>query len=128
MCYGPEGGSAIIRVIGGSAPYFYSIDNQESVSFGEAGSSQTTFTIQNIKPGGHSITITDSNSCSVEELSVSISMPNPISISHFNKIKLSQLGVIRLEAYQFLLQEVLHHIFIHGAALRVIILHQPHLR
>ena len=92
LCYGPEGGSAIIRVIGGSAPYFYSIDNQESVSFGEAGSSQTTFTIQNIKPGGHSITITDSNSCSVEELSVSISMPNPISISHFQQNQVEPIG------------------------------------
>lgn len=92
LCYGPEGGSAIIRVIGGSAPYFYSIDNQESVSFGETGSSQTTFTIQNIKPGGHSITITDSNSCSVEELSVSISMPNPISISHFQQNQVEPIG------------------------------------
>ncbi len=92
LCYGPEGGSAIIRVIGGSAPYFYSIDNQESVSFGQAGSSQTTFTIQNIKPGGHSITITDSNSCSVEELSVSISMPNPISISHFQQNQVVPIG------------------------------------
>ena len=92
LCYGPEGGSVIIRVIGGSAPYFYSIDNQESVSFGEAGSSQTTFTIQNIKPGGHSITITDSNSCSVEELSVSISMPNPISISHFQQNQVEPIG------------------------------------
>ena len=92
LCYGPEGGSAIIRVIGGSAPYFYSIDNQESVSFGEAGSSQTTFTIQNIKPGGHSITITDSNSCSVEELSVSISMPNQISISHFQQNQVEPIG------------------------------------
>lgn len=92
LCYGPEGGSAIIRVIGGSAPYFYSIDNQESVSFGEAGSSQTTFTIQNIKPGGHSITIIDSNSCSVEELSVSISMPNQISISHFQQNQVEPIG------------------------------------
>jgi len=92
LCYGPEGGSAIIRVIGGSAPYFYSIDNQESVSFGQAGSSQTTFTIQNIKPGGHSITITDSNSCSVEELSVSISMPNLISISHFQQNQVEPIG------------------------------------
>ena len=92
LCYGPEGGSVIIRVIGGSAPYFYSIDNQESVSFGETGSSQTTFTIQNIKPGGHSITITDSNSCSVEELSVSISMPNPISISHFQQNQVEPIG------------------------------------
>ncbi|MDC1393442.1 gliding motility-associated C-terminal domain-containing protein [Flavobacteriaceae bacterium] len=92
LCYGPEGGSAIIRVIGGSAPYFYSIDNQESVSFGQAGSSQTTFTIQNIKPGGHSITITDSNSCSVEELSVSISMPNLISISHFQQNQVEPVG------------------------------------
>ena len=92
LCYGPEGGSAIIRVIGGSAPYFYSIDNQESVSFGQAGSSQTTFTIQNIKPGGHSITITDSNSCSVEEFSVSISMPNPISISHFQQNQVEPIG------------------------------------
>ena len=92
LCYGPEGGSVIIRVIGGSAPYFYSIDNQESVSFGETGSSQTTFTIQNIKPGGHSITITDSNSCSVEELSVSISMPNQISISHFQQNQVEPIG------------------------------------
>ena len=92
LCYGPEGGSAIIRVVGGSAPYFYSIDNQDSVSFGEAGTSQTTFTIQNIKPGGHSITITDSNSCSVEELSVSISMPNPISISHFQQNQVVPIG------------------------------------
>jgi len=92
LCYGVEGGSATIRVDGGSAPYFYSIDGDELISFGEAGTSQSIYTIQNIGSGIHNISITDSNSCSVEQLSVSISMPNELIVTHFEQNQVSSIG------------------------------------
>ncbi|MBN2682972.1 MAG: gliding motility-associated C-terminal domain-containing protein [Bacteroidales bacterium] len=64
-CYGNNSGSIVITVSGGTPQYYYSWSN-----------GQTNNSAINLGAGGYSVTITDSNGCSIVHNNISITQPS----------------------------------------------------